>query len=124
MELSMIKEELEKEAEDKGIKYADSLKVSIKVEDGVEGYAWFQVEQAYERGALDFAEPREKQIAELSKHIVELQEDKGELTDRVKELEAQIEKLKNCINCKYFTLCGFNYGPKCNNRDKWEIKEK
>ena len=43
---------------------------------------------------VDFAEPREKQITELSKHILELQKDKGNLTDRVRELEQQIEKMK------------------------------
>ena len=38
----------------------------------------------------------------LAKHILELQADKGRLTDRVRELEAQIEKMKCCANCKYF----------------------
>lgn len=33
----------------------------------------------------------------LSTHIVELQNDKGDLTDRCRELEAQIEKIK-CLN--------------------------
>ena len=65
----MTKEELEKEAEEKGVKYADSLKMDIKVEDGVEGYAWYQVEQAYEKGALDFAEPREKRIVKLETSV-------------------------------------------------------
>lgn len=59
--------------------------------------------EIFNLGYLAGAEPREKRIAEL---------------------EAQIEKMKNCTNCKYLTFCGFNYGPKCNNRDKWEIKEK
>ena len=38
----------------------------------------------------------------LSQHILELQADKGNLTDRVKELEAQIEKMKCCENCAFF----------------------
>lgn len=33
----------------------------------------------------------------LSRHILELQADKGRLIDKVKELEAQIEKMK-CLN--------------------------
>ena len=37
-----------------------------------------------------FAEPREKQIEILSKHILELQADKGRLTDKVRELEQQL----------------------------------
>ena len=74
----------------------------------------------------------------LSQHIVELQNDKGELTDRCRELEAQIEKMKCCENCKYNSYWGnelhCNYGLKealqedklveCKDMDKWEIKEK
>jgi hypothetical protein len=37
----------------------------------------------------------------LSKHILELQKQKGELTDKVKELEAQVEKMKCCGNCRF-----------------------
>ena len=36
----------------------------------------------------------------LSQHILELQNDKGELTDKCKQLEAQIEKMK-----KYIKTC-------------------
>lgn len=35
----------------------------------------------------------------LSKHILDLQKDKGNLTDRVRELEQQIEKMKCCPTC-------------------------
>lgn len=50
--------------------------------------------------------------------------DKGKLTDKVKELEAQIEKMKRCFNCKYHnkfveSMCG-----ECEGYSKWEIKEK
>ena len=34
----------------------------------------------------------------LSVHIVELQNDKGELIDKCRKLEAQIEKMKCCEN--------------------------
>ncbi len=57
---------------------------------------------------VDFAEPREKRIAEL---------------------EAQIEKMRNCANCKNyngnegFCVLGSGYGYNCN-LEKWEIKEK
>ena len=53
-------------------------------------YCEEQVLKAY----IDSAKPREKQIDILSQHILELQADKGNLTDRVKELEVQIEKMK------------------------------
>ena len=36
----------------------------------------------------------------LSKHILELQKDKGNLTDRVRELEQQIEKLIDFVLSK------------------------
>ena len=38
---------------------------------------------------------------QLWKRIAQLQNDKGELTDRCKELEAQIEKMKCCGNCRF-----------------------
>ena len=58
----------------------------------------------------------------LSRHILELQADKGRLIDKVNELEAQIEKMKCCFNCKHsrteYEHC------KTNKHEKWEIKEK
>lgn len=78
----------------------------------------------------------------LSRHILELQKDKGELIDKVrdleeklanadyqlegrdleiKELKAQIEKMKCCFNCKHsrteYEHC------KTDKHEKWEIKE-
>lgn len=59
---------------------------------------------------LASAEPREKQITGLSKHILELQKDKGHLTDRVRELEnkvrfmgEQIDNLKAIARYDQFT---------------------
>jgi hypothetical protein len=68
----------------------------------------------------------------LSRHILELQKDKGELIDRVRELEAQIEKMKNWCNCKNYQQClielaeqgkGMKPSECCVNCKKWEIKE-
>lgn len=87
----MINEELEKEAEDKGVKYADSLEYTISKFSDEEGYCWSQVEQAYEKGALDFAESREK---------------------RIKELEAQIEKMKQDLD---------SARENANRQEQWEI---
>ena len=81
----MTKEELEKEAEEK---YSKVDREFIDCQD--EG-------EVFNIGYILGAEPREKQIAELSKHIVELQKDKGELTDRIKELEKENAELKNKI---------------------------
>jgi len=49
--------------------------------------------------------------------------------NRLAELEAQIEKMKNCANCKNyngnegFCILGSGYGYNCK-LEKWEIKEK
>ena len=112
----MTKEELEKEAR-KYIKQ-NYCEMCVMADDCKSGCIDCFTVQAYLAGA----EPREKQIAELkdeihtwkeassansykafqlqeenktlAQHILELQNDKGELTDRCKGLEAQIEKMK------------------------------
>ena len=77
----MTKEQLAEEIENKGVEYANSINYTIPKFSDENGYCWGQVEEAYEKGALDFAEPREKRIAEL---------------------EVQIEKMKCCENCVFF----------------------
>jgi hypothetical protein len=75
----------------------------------------------YEKGYLAGAEPREKQIQIDAEQIRALQKQNGELTDRVQELEAQIEKMKCCANCKHsrteYEHC------KTDKHEKWEKKE-
>ena len=41
----------------------------------------------------------------LSRHILELQKDKGELIDRCRELEAQIAKMKSQYDYAFNQLC-------------------
>lgn len=65
--------ELEEEIEAKGVEYTDKQKRTISVHED-SGYSWGQVEEAYERGALDFAKPREEQIEQLKKENEELKE--------------------------------------------------
>ena len=142
----MTKEELEKEAEE----FTDSKKSFWR-----QGRTCIDsVKQAYIAGA----EPREKRIAELERNVayyaerakhaelegrdivlknkdlgkrcLQLQKDKGNLTDRVRELEQQIEKMKCCENCKHHYIalddttscelldCLAGSKP-C---DKWEIR--
>lgn len=64
---------------------------------------------------------REKQIEIDAEQIRALQKQNGELTDKVKELEAQIEKMKSdvieCFGSEYNVLVAKLL-------DKWEIKEK
>lgn len=102
----MTKEELEKEAE----KYINNKQKPLTKYD-----------------LVVFAEPREKEIKILGERCLQLQKDKGNLIDKVRELEQQIEKMKRCAICKYSTNLGYCKircnGGECNNMDKWEIKD-
>lgn len=100
--------------EENAYKYADKqaeLYRGLKEPSG--GYA--NIVDAYIAGAT-------QETALLSQHILDLQKDKGNLTDRVRELEQQIEKMKCCANCKHsrteYEHC------KTDKHEKWEIKEK
>jgi predicted RNase H-like nuclease (RuvC/YqgF family) len=70
---------------------------------------------------------QEKQIEIDARQIRALQKQNGELTDKVKELEAQIEKMKCCGNCAkngHICVAEEMQGKLCGkNKDKWEIKE-
>lgn len=66
----------------------------------------------------------------LSRHILELQADKGRLTDKVKELERQIEKMKCCYNCSKWYDGECEESPKSKTFfcadfkcDNWEIAD-
>jgi ribosomal protein S16 len=77
--------------------------------------------------AMEYAEPREKQIQIDAEQIRALQKQNGELTDRVKELEAQITDMKNycCEVSKYlhdYSNVELN-SPECRKRDILLIKE-
>lgn len=82
-------EELKKEAEEKAKKRT-------------KGFACQEnCEKSYVMGALDFAEPREKQIAELEKQIRNQAESLGvtlleeeKKAERIKELENEVDKVK------------------------------
>lgn len=92
----MTKEELEKEAEVCMHNALFWLKLPISKENVEQGGSYI----------LKLLEPREKQIQIDAEQIRALQKQNGELTDKVKELEAQIEKMKNCRNCKRFMIEG------------------
>lgn len=57
------------------------------------GRAYFS-ESSMKQALVNFAKA---ETALLSQHIIDLQKDKGNLTDRVRELEQQIEKMKCCV---------------------------
>jgi hypothetical protein len=68
------------------------------------------------------AEPREKRIAELEMTVGTLRTFSNEQATCIERLEAQIEKMKCCYNCKHsrteYEHC------KTDKSEKWEIKEK
>ena len=93
----MTKEELEKEAEVFVSEKAD--KGNFDIEQF--GRAYFS-ESSMKQALVKFAE---KQIAELElkiKHLTEqVEEEEVKQEQRIKELEAQIEKMRNFQNCDY-----------------------
>lgn len=98
----MNREELEKEIEDKGVEYADKQERTISVHED-SGYSWGQVEEAYERGALDFAKPREKQIERLEQENAELRE-KLEGIEKARDYwkDSSFDWRRKCISRKPF----------------------
>lgn len=88
-------EEFEKEVEDKGIEYADSLKYTISKFSDTEGYCWSQVEQAYEKGALDFAKPLMQQNEKMKSLLKEIYEEYGfgELVKVRNDLPTEIQEI-------------------------------
>ena len=62
----------------------------------------WSIEESYKNGYSNGAEPREKRIAEL---------------------EAQIEKMKRCFNCKYRNKFVESKCGECECYSKWEIVE-
>lgn len=89
----MIEKELKQEAEEKAKKRTKGFKCQDNCE------------KSYVMGALDFAEPREKRIAEL---------------------EAQIEGMKRYLDCEYCEHYTQRSGCKnCNEeiRSDWKLKE-
>ena len=88
----------------------------------------YKILRAFEMGK----QISDKEIDSLSKHILDLQKDKGNLTDRVRELEQQIEKMKNWCNCKNYSQClielaeqgkGMKPSECCVNCKKWELED-
>ena len=79
--------DLEKRANEYAIKVAEK---NVMPKDC---FAEHLIRQAY----LDATKA---ETALLSQHILDLQKDKGNLTDRVRELEQQIDKMKCCGNCE------------------------
>ena len=104
----MTREELKKEAEEYALNQWEG------------NLPWSVIQKAYYDGAL----PREKQIQIDAEQIRALQKQNGELTDRVKELETQIEKMKCCSNCDVGDkACYVRTQEHVNICPSWKLKE-
>lgn len=90
----MITEELEKEVEERGVEYADKQKRTISVHED-SGYSWGQVEEAYEKGALDFAKPLIQQNDKMKSLLKEIYEEFGfgELVKVRNDLPTEIQEI-------------------------------
>lgn len=90
----MMTEELEKEVEAKGVEYADKQKRTISVHED-SGYSWGQVEQAYEKGALDYAKPLIQQNEKMKSLLKEIYEEFGfgELVKIRNDLPTEIQEI-------------------------------
>lgn len=81
----MTKAELKKEAEEYALKQWEG------------NLPWSVIQKSYYDGAL----PREKQIQIDAEQIRALQKQKGELTDKVNDLEETIDKLREQLALRY-----------------------
>ena len=80
----MTKEKLEKEAREYLAEHSEYSEVF--------GQTFVAVDTL--TAMVDFAEPREKKIESLGKRCLQLQKDKGELTDKIRELERRIASIR------------------------------
>ena len=69
-------------------------------------------------------------VLEFSNSVIELTNSKTELENKITELEKQIEKMKNCQNCKHCkitydeeTQTMYNCIPQKESECKWELAE-
>ena len=92
------KETTNKELEKRAFAEADKVVIGKGMDRSSVVHLRHLLKNMYVNGAIS-------ETALLSQHILELQADKGNLTDKVKELEAQIEKMKSQYNYAFNQLC-------------------
>ena len=125
----MTKEELEKEAEEIANKKLCSERICYNHcnFNSPKHHRCGEWHRCYE-SAKEGANLREKQIEIDAEQIRNLQKQNGELTDKVRELEAQIEKMKSDVKCNVkWADQNKNEQMYCKLNamfNQWEIKEK
>lgn len=66
---------------------------------------------------------KDKQNEELKDHLSEEVELHSHAEDYIKSLEAQIEKMRNCDNCKYFSTTVCVDCREKEDKQNWKLKE-
>lgn len=81
-------------------------------------------QQAFEAGLhADVHTDNSKVIADLEEKLANADYQLEGRDVTIKELEAQIEKMKCCGNCANLCGCGLRGYEECKNFDKWELRE-
>ena len=112
----MTKEELKQEAE-------KSLDKRLGT------YAYIRKQDCYTNyvdGYIDGAEPREKRIEELEEKLANADYQLEGRDNEIRELEAQIGKMKSCRICvSYDDLAISDWSPckTCKNKSNWELSD-
>ena len=93
---------------------------------GFEGWQKNEMFQYYKKGATEATKELQEQNELLAKHILELQKDKGVLTDKVADLEKQIEKMKQDAEQEKCELLGIIQGKdkvikELQHQEQWTI---
>ena len=95
-------------------------------------YAYIRKQDCYTNyvdGYIDSAEPREKRITELEQKLETERSSRIALVNKIADLEAQIEKMRQCGNCGNGTIGNCEYCKRKPNQtrtdtsDYWRLKE-
>lgn len=92
---------------------------------------WQRVKEAYIKGATEATKDLQSQLTEKDKQIEELKKEIDYAKEhclfsdceRVKRLEAQIEKMKACCNCYWSDYLTNGHCIDCKNYCNWKLKE-
>lgn len=113
-----------KEYANKWLEHVKDLELQHKSDEKPE---YIRILEAHQKGAEFGYNKTKTETTLLSQHIIDLQKDKGNLTDRVRELEQQIEKMKSDVkaNIKWADKnCDNMWQKLVKMWNQWEIKEK
>lgn len=118
----MTREELKTDESKYIIELVIKDKLSKEAEEWLCNNLHSASEEDFIKAMVDIAEPREKQIKALGERCLQLQKDKGNLTDKVRDLEAQNEQMRCCGNCEWKAKGVCNGNDTCGLKE-WKLVE-